>query len=71
MNPTRARVLLGSILILAAALRFTGLGWGLRHRPDLEPVGLPAPDGTAERFRLWPHLHRSDGMFVAGFRKRP
>ena len=42
----------------------------LRHRPDLEPVGLPAPDGTAERFRLWPHLHRSDGMFVAGFRKR-
>jgi 16S rRNA (cytosine967-C5)-methyltransferase len=43
----------------------------LRHRPDLEPVGLPAPDGTAERFRLWPHLHGSDGMFVAGFRKRP
>jgi len=36
MNGTRARVLLVSILVLACALRFTGLGWGLRHRPDLD-----------------------------------
>jgi 16S rRNA (cytosine967-C5)-methyltransferase len=42
----------------------------LRHRPDLEPAEVPAPGGSAERFRLWPHVHRSDGMFVAGFRKR-
>jgi hypothetical protein len=36
MNSVPARVLLVSILVLAAALRFTGLGWGLRHRPDLD-----------------------------------
>ncbi len=42
----------------------------LRHRPDLEPAEVPSPGGSAERFRLWPHVHRSDGMFVAGFRKR-
>jgi 4-amino-4-deoxy-L-arabinose transferase-like glycosyltransferase len=36
MNATRARVLLVSILVLSAALRFIGLGWGLRHRPDLD-----------------------------------
>jgi 16S rRNA (cytosine967-C5)-methyltransferase len=42
----------------------------LRHRTDLEPVAVPGPEGPEERFRLWPHLHGSDGMFVAGFRKR-
>src|SRR5437870_4890384 len=36
MNGTRARVLLVLILVLGAALRFTGLGWGLRHLPDLD-----------------------------------
>jgi 16S rRNA (cytosine967-C5)-methyltransferase len=41
----------------------------LRHRPDLEPVELEGPDGPAPRFRLWPHRHGCDGMFVAGFRR--
>src|SRR5207245_9420354 len=36
MNATRARALLASILVLAAALRLTSLGWGLRHLPDLD-----------------------------------
>jgi len=36
MNSPRARVLLVPILVLAATLRFTGLGWGLRHLPDLD-----------------------------------
>jgi 16S rRNA (cytosine967-C5)-methyltransferase len=39
----------------------------LRHRPDLVPVPVPGPEGSAERFRLWPHLHGCDGMFIAGF----
>jgi 16S rRNA (cytosine967-C5)-methyltransferase len=43
----------------------------LRHRPDLEPVEIRGPDGSADRVRLWPHLHGSDGMFVAAFRRRP
>jgi hypothetical protein len=33
VSPTRQRALLAGILVLAAALRFTGLGWGLRHTP--------------------------------------
>jgi 16S rRNA (cytosine967-C5)-methyltransferase len=40
-----------------------------RHRPDLEPVELPGPDGPAPRVRLWPHRHGTDAMFVAGFRR--
>jgi 16S rRNA (cytosine967-C5)-methyltransferase len=40
-----------------------------RHRPDLEPVELPGPDGPATRVRLWPHRHGTDAMFVAGFRR--
>jgi 4-amino-4-deoxy-L-arabinose transferase-like glycosyltransferase len=36
MNSAHARVLLVSILLLAAGLRFAGLGWGLRHLPDLD-----------------------------------
>ena len=27
-------------------------------------------DGPAERVRLWPHLHGSDGMFVAAFARK-
>ncbi len=42
----------------------------VRHRPDLEPVELPGPDGPATRIRLWPHRHGCDAMFVAGFRRR-
>jgi 16S rRNA (cytosine967-C5)-methyltransferase len=41
-----------------------------RHRPELEPDAVAGPDGAAERFRLWPHIHGCDGMFVAGFAKR-
>jgi 16S rRNA (cytosine967-C5)-methyltransferase len=40
----------------------------LRRCPDLEPAAITGPDGPAERFRLWPHVHGTDGMFVAGFR---
>jgi hypothetical protein len=36
MQSAPARVVLVSILVLAAALRFVGLDWGLRHRPDLD-----------------------------------
>lgn len=43
----------------------------IRHRPELEPVEIDGPDGSAARVRLWPHRHGSDGMFVAAFRKRP
>jgi 16S rRNA C967 or C1407 C5-methylase (RsmB/RsmF family) len=28
---------------------------------------MPGPDGAADRVRLWPHRHGSDGMFVAAF----
>jgi 16S rRNA (cytosine967-C5)-methyltransferase len=42
----------------------------VRHRPELEPLTIDGPDGPAERVRLWPHRHGSDGMFVAAFTKR-
>jgi 16S rRNA (cytosine967-C5)-methyltransferase len=42
----------------------------VRHRPDLVPVAVGGPEGPAERIRLWPHRHGSDGMFVAAFTKR-
>lgn len=42
----------------------------LGGRPDLEPVRVEGPDGSAERVRLWPHRHGSDAMFVAAFRRR-
>lgn len=32
----KRRLAIVAILVLAAALRFTGLGWGLRHRPPLD-----------------------------------
>jgi 16S rRNA (cytosine967-C5)-methyltransferase len=40
-----------------------------RHRPDLRPIQIEGPDGRAERVRLWPHVHGSDGMFVAAFER--
>jgi 16S rRNA (cytosine967-C5)-methyltransferase len=40
-----------------------------RHRPDLLPVRIQGPEGRAERVRLWPHRHASDGMFVAVFER--
>jgi 16S rRNA (cytosine967-C5)-methyltransferase len=39
----------------------------VRHRPDLVPAEIAGPLGSAERVRLWPHRHGSDGMFVAAF----
>ncbi len=43
----------------------------LRHRPDLQPIETRGPEGSdpAFRHRLWPHRHRTDGMFVAAFQK--
>lgn len=43
----------------------------LAKRPDFEPVALPGPDGAAPTHRLWPHVHGTDAMFYAGFRRRP
>ncbi|HEY7667100.1 MAG TPA: transcription antitermination factor NusB [Actinomycetota bacterium] len=40
-----------------------------RHRPDLRPAVIEGPDGPSERVRLWPHLHGSDGMFLAAFER--
>jgi 16S rRNA (cytosine967-C5)-methyltransferase len=38
--------------------------------PYLKPDPFPGPDGKpAERVRLWPHLHGTDAMFVARFRR--
>ncbi|HEX6331956.1 MAG TPA: 16S rRNA (cytosine(967)-C(5))-methyltransferase RsmB [Actinomycetota bacterium] len=42
----------------------------LRRRPELTPAELAGPDGAAPRFRLWPHRHGTDAMFVAGFERR-
>jgi 16S rRNA (cytosine967-C5)-methyltransferase len=39
----------------------------LRARSDLAPIATAGPEGPAERHRLWPHRHGSDGMFVASF----
>jgi 16S rRNA (cytosine967-C5)-methyltransferase len=43
----------------------------VRHRPDLAPTVTDGPDGAAERVRLWPHRHGSDGMFIAAFVRKP
>jgi 16S rRNA (cytosine967-C5)-methyltransferase len=42
----------------------------LRRVPALEPIELEGPDGPDERIRLWPHLHGTDAMFLAGFEFR-
>jgi 16S rRNA (cytosine967-C5)-methyltransferase len=46
----------------------------LSKRPDYEPAEIPGParndDVAATSHRLWPHLHGTDGMFYAGFRRR-
>ena len=41
----------------------------VRHRPDLRPLRTDGPDGPAFRHRLWPHVHGTDGMFVAAFER--
>jgi 16S rRNA (cytosine967-C5)-methyltransferase len=42
----------------------------VRHRPELEAIPTPGPDGLSLRHRLWPHRHDTDGMFVAAFERR-
>ncbi|HEX5937402.1 MAG TPA: RsmB/NOP family class I SAM-dependent RNA methyltransferase, partial [Actinomycetota bacterium] len=43
----------------------------VRHRPDLRPIETIGPSGSrpAARHRLWPHMHGTDGMFVAAFER--
>ena len=41
----------------------------VRHRPDLRPIETDGPEGRALRHRLWPHVHGTDGMFVAAFER--
>jgi 16S rRNA (cytosine967-C5)-methyltransferase len=41
----------------------------LATTPELEPAPIEGPDGATERVRLWPHVHGSDAMFVAAFRR--
>src|SRR5438552_6402229 len=35
-----------------------------RERPSAVPLPIEGPGGSAERIRLWPHLHGCDAMFV-------
>jgi 16S rRNA (cytosine967-C5)-methyltransferase len=41
----------------------------LAKRTDFEPAEVPGPAGPATTHRLWPHVHGTDGMFYAGFRR--
>lgn len=41
----------------------------VRTHPELGPIAIEGPDGTAPRVRLWPHRDGTDGMFLAAFRK--
>jgi len=59
----RLRLALGTVLVLAAALRFTGLSWGLRHTPHVderyfvENVALMLWEGDFDyRFYEYPGL---------------
>jgi hypothetical protein len=59
----RLRLALGTVLFLAAALRFTGLSWGLRHTPHIderyfvENVALMLSEGDPDyRFYEYPGL---------------
>jgi 16S rRNA (cytosine967-C5)-methyltransferase len=42
----------------------------LAKRTDFEPAEVPGPDGPAASHRVWPHVHGTDAMFYAGFRRR-
>jgi hypothetical protein len=63
LTTTRQRVLLGGLLLAAAGLRFTGLAWGLRHRPHMDEryfvdnVALMIAEGDLDhRFYEYPGL---------------
>ena len=51
------------------------VGRFLREHPDFrpEPFTLPGPAGRAERgmLTLWPHIHGTDGFFIARLRRCP
>jgi 16S rRNA (cytosine967-C5)-methyltransferase len=36
---------------------------------EFEAADVPGPDGPAPTYRLWPHRHETDAMFLAGFRR--
>jgi 4-amino-4-deoxy-L-arabinose transferase-like glycosyltransferase len=63
--PLKGRALaLGAILVLAAAVRFVGLGWGLRHEPHWdERVFVENVQQMAERGDLDHRYYEYPGLF--------
>ncbi len=61
---TRQRVALLVVIALAAALRFTGLSWGLRHRPHWdERVFVENAVRMAEKHELDHRFYEYPGLF--------
>jgi 4-amino-4-deoxy-L-arabinose transferase-like glycosyltransferase len=60
----KTRVALVAILVLAAGLRFTGLSWGLRHRPHWdERVFVENAARMADRHELDHRFYEYPGLF--------